>query len=52
MLLSGNASQWIEWQQNIGERELDPNLDLGPEDYGARADIILAALEEETSDKT
>ena len=42
----------IEWQQDIGERELDPNLDLGPEDYGARADIILAALEAETAGKT
>ena len=41
----------VEWQQNIGERKLDPNMDLGPEDYGARADIILAALETDLNDK-
>ena len=36
----------VEWQQRIGEMKLDPNLDLGPEDYRQRADIVLAALAE------
>ncbi|MEP4291210.1 MAG: DUF1932 domain-containing protein, partial [Rhizobiaceae bacterium] len=34
----------VEWQQKIGEMQLDPNSELAPEDYGPRADIVLAAL--------
>ncbi|MEP0940599.1 MAG: DUF1932 domain-containing protein [Rhizobiaceae bacterium] len=40
------SSATVEWQQRIGEMKLDPNLNLGPEDYRQRADIVLAALEE------
>ena len=46
------STSTVEWQQNIGERKLDPNMDLGPEDYGARAHILLAALEADTKNQT
>ena len=36
----------VEWQQIIGDLQLDPNNDLADDDYGPRADIVLAALKE------
>ncbi len=34
----------VNWQQAIGDLNLDPDHTLGDEDYGSRADAILAAL--------
>ena len=38
------STSTVEWQHNIGSLNLDPNALLDPQDYGARADIILDAL--------
>ena len=40
------ASATVEWQQKIGDLQLDPDYNLSDNDYGPRADIILAALDE------
>ena len=43
------ATATVNWQQAIGERCLDPDYSLADNDYGPRADIILAALEKKES---
>lgn len=35
----------IEWQQRIGDLHLDANFEPGTDDYGQRADMVLAALQ-------
>ncbi len=42
----------VEWQQAVGEMKLDPDFELGPEEYGPHADIVLAALQNDGSTKT
>ena len=39
------ASATVEWQQKIGDLQLGPDYNLSDNDYGPRADIILAALD-------
>ncbi len=41
----------VEWQQTVGEMKLDPNVDLEPQNYGPRADIVLDALQTCSSTK-
>ncbi|MEE9375025.1 MAG: DUF1932 domain-containing protein [Rhizobiaceae bacterium] len=43
------AKATVNWQQDIGERSLDPDYSLADNDYGSRADIILAAFDKEES---
>ncbi|MEE9314155.1 MAG: DUF1932 domain-containing protein [Rhizobiaceae bacterium] len=44
------ATATVNWQQDIGERNLDPDYSLADNDYGSRADIILTALENTKED--
>ncbi len=46
---NGMSRSTVDWQQKIGELKLDPNYELAADDYGARADIILDALDQPDS---
>jgi hypothetical protein len=35
----------VDWQEKVGNLNLNPNYDLAKDDYQARADIILQALD-------
>ena len=39
----------VSWQQKIGDMKLDPDYTLADDDYGPRADRILAALKDTPS---